>query len=372
MRGKIISILCMLILLFSVTGCSALYSNSYRSEQDFQGNEKIDLDADVQVVQNYSELRRLVFGMVNSHTERKELVFSGYTGNAVSDIASVCNAVKNESSFGAYCVDYISYDLRQIVSSYEAEITISYLYTAEELQILQTTSNLDSFAELLGQALENEDAKLVARVNNGVADADAVNELMEHTARNNPLKISYIPKFNIRIFDGNTSQKIYDVSIQYDSELDNESRLQGMNSAVTSIINEIHGETEEKRVAEASLLLNELCIYTEEGGDTAYQALTEQTADSQGIACAFKAICDRMGIECLVVNGRMDKLAHFWNIVKIKDSYYHMDLTFLDTVGGNGSLFMKDSEKQTNCWWELSKYPECDGELTFDSAILFE
>lgn len=372
MRCKIISMLCLLVVLFSLTGCSALYSNSYRSEQDFQGNEKIDLDADVQVVQNYSELRRLVFGMVNNHTETKELVFSGYTGNAVSDIASVCNAVKNESSFGAYCVDYISYDLRQIVSSYEAVITISYLYTAEELQILQTTSNLESFAELLVQALENGDTKLVARVNNGVAEADAVNELMVHTARNNPLKISYIPVFSVRIFDGNTSQKIYDVSVQYDSGLDNESRLQKMNTAITELLNQVQSEKEEKRIAEAALLLNDHCTHAEDGAATAFQAFIEQTADSQGIACAFKAVCDRMGVECMVVDGRIGKLTHFWNIVKIEDSYYHMDITLLDTMGGNNSLFMKDSEKQTNCWWDQSEYPECNGELTYESVILFE
>ncbi len=372
MRGKIISAICVAVMLLSLTGCSALYSNSYRSEQDFQGNEKIDLDANVQVVQNYSELRRLVFGMVNNHTERKELVFSGYTGNVVSDIASVCNAVKNESSFGAYCVDYVSYDLRQIVSSYEAVVTISYLYTSEELEILQTTSNLDSFAELLAQALERGDSKLVVRVNNGVADVDAVNELMEHTARNHPLKVSYIPKFNVRIFDGNTSQKIYDVSVQYDDSLDDESRLQQMNGVISALITELPDGKDEKRIAEASLLLSDHCAYVEDGGNTAYQALIDSTADSQGIACAFKAMCDRMGIECLVVNGRMDKVSHFWNIVKIADSYYHMDISLLDSLGGNGSLFMKDTEKQANCWWDQSEYPECDGELTYTSVILLE
>ena len=372
MTKKLISVICAVVLMLGLTGCSALYSNSYYSEQDFQGNEKIDLDADVRVVQNYSELRRLVFGMVNNHTETTELVFSGYTGNVVSDIASVCNAVKNESSFGAYCVDYISYDLRQIVSSYEAVISISYLYSSEELQILQTTSNLDSFAELLAQALEQGDTKLVVRVNNGIADAESVGELMEHTARNHPLKISYIPKFNVRIFDGNTSQKIYDVSIQYDESINNEARIQKMNEVISTFLSELQGGSEEKRIAEASVILGDHCTISEEGGNTAYDALIDCAADSRGIACAFKALCDRMGVECIVVSGRMEKLAHFWNIVKIEDAYYHMDISLLNILGGEGSLFLTDTEKQANCWWNQSEYPECDGELTYDSVILLE
>ena len=366
MIKRIIPVFFVISILLSVCGCSAMFSNSYRSEQDFQGNEKIDLDANVQVVQNYSELRRLVFGMVNDHAENKELVFSGYTGNAVSDIASVCNAVKTESSFGAYCVDYVSYDLRQIVSSYEAKITISYLYTAEELQMLQTTSNLDSFADLLCRALEKEESKLVVRVNNGTADGDAVNDLMEHTARNLPLGISYIPKFHVRIFDGNTSQKIYDVSIQYDESLDNGNRLQEMNHALSEFLPAVDKGSHAEKILHAATALSEHCLYDRGAGSTAYDALLVRAADSQGIACAFKALCDRMGAECIVVSGRMDKQDHFWNIVKIDDAYYHMDISLLRIRGGEQSLFLKDGEKQVNCWWDQSEYPECDGPLNYN------
>ena len=107
---RIICLMAVLALLVGLTGCAAIFTNTYQSEQDFQGNENIELDDNVQVIQNYSELRRLVFGMVNNHEATREIVFSGYTGNAVTDIASVCNAVKTESSYGAYCVEFISYD----------------------------------------------------------------------------------------------------------------------------------------------------------------------------------------------------------------------------------------------------------------------
>ena len=365
MLKRICSVLLVAVLLVCVSGCSALFSNSYRSEQDFQGNEKIDLDANVQVIRNYSELRRLVFGMVNEHTESEELLFSGYTGNVVSDIASVCNAVKTESSYGAYCVDYVSYDLRQIVSSYEARISISYLYTAEELQILQTTSNLDSFAELVGRAMNAEEPKLVVRVNNGTADTETVYDLMEHTARNLPLSISYIPKFIVRIFDGNTSQKIYDVTVQYDTSLDNAARLQQINDVLSGLVSSVSGDSPAENVLRASEILQTHCSYERPAGDTAYDALIDQAANSQGIACAFKAFCDRLGVPCIVVSGRMDKQEHYWNIVNIDDSYYHMDISLMESLGREQSLFLTDSEKQVNCWWDQSEYPECDGELSY-------
>ena len=196
--------------------------------------------------------------------------------------------------------------------------------------------------------------------------------MIQHAARNHPLSISYIPKFNVRIFDGNTSQKIYDVTIQYDERYDNMERLKAINEVLEQIDGELKYNTIEKRLAMASIAMNNLCIYNQDGDGTAYHALIEGFADSQGISCAFKALCDHMDVECLVVSGQMEKQAYYWNIVKIEDSYYHMDISSLGTLGGEKSLFMKDTEKQVNCWWDQSEYPECDGELTYASAILFE
>lgn len=358
------------LMLLCASGCSAMFSNTYQSEQDFQGNEKIELDENVRVVQNYAELRRLVFGMMNDHVETTELLFSGYTGNVVSDIASVCNAVTTESSYGAYCVEYVSYDLRQIVSSYEAKISISYLYTQDELKILQTTSNLESFGDMIVSALEGEDTKLVVRVNNGTSDLETLNELVEQTVRDHPLAISYIPKFQVKIYDGNSSQKIYDVSFRYDETIENSFRLQEIHSALDRAINTMGDVTDENRVVFAADLLGDSCEYRQGSGSTAFDALVECVADSRGIACAFKALCDRTGVECMVVSGRMDKQEHYWNIVKINDAYYHMDITQFIELGGENSLFLKDTEKQVNCWWNQSAYPECDGELSYTAVIL--
>ena len=85
------------ILLLGCTGCS-LFSTTYTSQKEFRGNGALTLDEDLLVVQNYAELRRTVFNMVNTHEEEIRMLFSGYTGNVVSDLASVCSAVNTESA----------------------------------------------------------------------------------------------------------------------------------------------------------------------------------------------------------------------------------------------------------------------------------
>ena len=48
-------------------------------------------------------------------------------------------------------------------------------------------------------------------------------------------------------------------------------------------------------------------------------------ADSEGMALAYKALCDTIGIECTVVEGRLDRTEHYWNIVTLEGDSYHVD-----------------------------------------------
>ena len=63
----------------------------------------------------------------------------------------------------------------------------------------------------------------------------------------------------------------------------------------------------------------------------------------EGIAKAVKALCDRLGIWCIIAicgnNPQKGiKYRHTWNIVKIGGTYYHLDATFDNTLGKHGLL----------------------------------
>lgn len=60
---------------------------------------------------------------------------------------------------------------------------------------------------------------------------------------------------------------------------------------------------------------------------TAYGALVLKTSVCQGIACAFKMLCDRMGIPSITVSG-MAGGPHAWNIVRIEGKFYQVDCTW--------------------------------------------
>ena len=53
-----------------------------------------------------------------------------------------------------------------------------------------------------------------------------------------------------------------------------------------------------------------------------------------GYSKAFKYLCDKVGIECKVVNGEMNGYAHVWNVVTLEGKNYIVDVTNCD---GNSS-----------------------------------
>ncbi|MEI6578034.1 MAG: transglutaminase domain-containing protein [Eubacteriales bacterium] len=86
------------------------------------------------------------------------------------------------------------------------------------------------------------------------------------------------------------------------------------------------------------------CSYsnTNEDESTAYGALIGKKAACEGYSKAAKVLLDMAGIECYVVSGMSNNFQgheedHMWNIVKINNQYYHLDLTWDDPITINQS-----------------------------------
>lgn len=62
---------------------------------------------------------------------------------------------------------------------------------------------------------------------------------------------------------------------------------------------------------------------------SAYGAIIEGMADSQGYARAFQAILSRLGISAMTVHSK-DDAPHFWNVVDIDGTFYHVDVCLDD------------------------------------------
>lgn len=110
--------------------------------------------------------------------------------------------------------------------------------------------------------------------------------------------------------------------------------------------------------------------------------LCNHKGQCSGIAKATKLLLNRFGVETIIVNGTASDAStgvvgpHTWNIVKIGDEYFHLDVTFL--LGGNLQkskpyrfIYCNYSDEDINKdhAWDESSTPGCPKTLESINAV---
>ena len=80
----------------------------------------------------------------------------------------------------------------------------------------------------------------------------------------------------------------------------------------------------------------------------------------------MKLLCDLSGVECEMIAGTADGENHAWNLVKLGDSWYHVDTTWDDPTPDNSKriiyhyLNVDDSFMAVDHKWDKKSYPKAD------------
>lgn len=98
-------------------------------------------------------------------------------------------------------------------------------------------------------------------------------------------------------------------------------------------------------------------------------ALVDKKCVCSGFALAMKYLCDKVGVECLVVEGIADNGEnienHAWNIVKINGYYHHVDVTWDNQFASDSEienyayLNIDDKTLSKDHNWNKKDYPAC-------------
>lgn len=108
-------------------------------------------------------------------------------------------------------------------------------------------------------------------------------------------------------------------------------------------------------------------IYNQNAASVIYY----HSAQCSGFASAFKYAMDLMGIWCIIVSGNISNESqngpHAWNVVKIDENYYHIDITSLaneNIISINQlyqyRLFESDAQKKQKGYiWNYLEIPVC-------------
>lgn len=353
---KAFTVLLAALLCLSAAGCTSFLDGEYVSRVKYEDELPV-LDGDALVVSSYRSLRNAILAMVDAHQAEETLSFAGYNGDVSEDLPRVCAELKNENALCAYAVDYISYDLNLIVSYYEARIYINYLHTAQELAALKNIGTVANAQQLIYSALQEEAPFLLfSAVGTALTEAE-VHDMAERFYYNEPMQCLSPPRVTLSVYPRSGLSHIYELHVEYDGEAETRSeRRTELRRAAAALIAQVEGETKTEQAESAARLLAESCFLTHGSGDArnAYGALVNRRADSEGFALAYKALCNMLELDCIVVHGRMDKAPHIWNLVRLGDKYYHVDVSQMD---GHSTVLLPDSLMHQSYWWDIESYP---------------
>ena len=362
MHRRIIAIL-LAAGIFCLSGCARLFVTEYRVTAPYS-DPQTEPGMTGTEIKNYNDLKRVLRSMVADYTERSTLVFADYDGIIADDLSKACWDLRSGTALGAYCLQDITYEIEQVVAYCEADVTITYKRSADEVKSIYSAQNRAAMLGSITDALESDRRRFAVMTNNSAFSETDLQDMTESMILSHPLVSVSIPDTEITMFTGTTPQRIFEIRLSYpiSDEVCARHRAE-LVTAVDKLADSIKGEGLD-RVAAACDAVGR-SIQTAEGSDcTAYDALVLHRGDSRALAMALKAVCDRLEIPCEVVDGQLGSYFHTWNIVEIEGERYHVDLS-----GYNGTLwFQPDAVVWGRYWWNTELHEPCTAEAVAWSA----
>lgn len=357
-RIRLIAVVCVLALLLS--GCSAMFDKVYRSEEVYVDDYfEIKDETSVQEVKNYRGMKTALMNLINSAAEYGKIRTEKYKGDPEDDISKVCFEVTREEPMGIYAVDYITHSVNLIVSYYEIEVYITYRRTPEEIAGVVTIRSSTELQEMLGAAMEDYDSSLAVMQVSTDVDSESIEDYVKSLYRSNPMRVPVCPEVTVNSYTApdNTIQEITEIELDYPYSKEVMEEMHTSLYAYTRDVITISNYGDVNHVCRA--LLNR-CTPDADGSSSAYEALLgSREANSEGYAMAAKILCNAAGIDSYVVEGWLNDVKHFWNIVNIRGRLYHLDL-YSAAVSGEDAEFLLDSDIESRYSWDRAAYPVCE------------
>lgn len=94
---------------------------------------------------------------------------------------------------------------------------------------------------------------------------------------------------------------------------------------IVALTDENMSDYEKLKIFHDYMVLNIESSTEDEYADSVYGALVKKKALCEGYAKAFSYLCNMVGIENVIVTG-ITNVDHMWNMVKVNDKWYHVDI----------------------------------------------
>lgn len=361
----------LLITALLLSGCG-LYNKEYVSVTDYVSPIQIHSDENRIIVHNFNELKIALRTIVDRYRRSEERIIAfdqAYVGDPTTDISLACKQTITENAFCAYCVEDISYDIYKVVTYYEATITVHFAETVNNDIIKLSYSG--ELRDYLADAIRNRLRQLILLIDYSNYDEEGILAMVEDQYAKDPLIAPKQPNVNIGVYSGSGKQRLYEINFDYGMSAEELEEKSARIAEFTFPDIEIPEDMEplDKAVYAVSWLIKNTEISSARADNTAYSALIEGKANSQGLSMGLMALCGRLGLDCRLVSGQKNWTNHYWNMVRIGDTYAHIDVQSCLEDGVKEGFLLNDERMWVTYRWDMSGYPRCSDAIEWSESL---
>lgn len=341
-------------LCLSLCGCSTWMDGSYHSVTPHLP-EKVDAKQDTLTIDSVEQLLGALTGQIEQGSA-STVIYCRNADEAQLDAAMTAAVQRLSETNGifAYAVDDILYEIGQRNAQTAISLQVTYLHGKQEIQKIRQVPDVQAAGVLIARALDTCEAGVVLRIE-AYSDMD-VAQLVQDYVEQNPQSCMEMPQVTAMLYPETGDDRVLELTFTYQTSRDALRNMQDMVQPVFSSAKN-YVNAEEDRMEQYFQLYSFLMgrdTYTVQTSLTpAYSLLNHGVGDSKAFATVYAAMCRQSGLDCQVVSGTRDGELWYWNVMKIDNQYFYLDLLW---CGENGGFQLRSSEQMDSYVWDYSAY----------------
>ena len=348
-------VICMVLVLTMVLSGCAWMGGSYVSVTPH--HEPLStVQSDSLTASNYSQLRSILSDLTEVGMESAVIYVPEYPRDEMeSGMQDAIHYLTEVFPLGAYAIDRVEYEIGTGAGQPAISVNIAYLHGRSELRLIKQADTMADVAQLIQQALANCDDSLVIQVQKYTA-VDLVQLVADYAAQR-PDVVMEIPDVAVGAYPEQGTRRVLELKFTYQTSRET---LRSMHTQVKRVFDSAalyinQNGADEQKFSQLFTFLTERFDYKYGTSITpSYSLLCYGVGDARTFAVVYAAMCRSAGLECHVVSGTRNGEAWYWNLIRMEDTYCHVDLIESRSVG---ELLKLSDEEMTGYVWDYSAYP---------------
>lgn len=338
-----------------LTGCASLLDRQFVSVTPHSAAPTTEGDPSILRASNYQELVNALLYFITQGVDHGTIRLYTDKKNIDNQLETACHEVVNEDPLGAYAVDFIKYSASPLMTCTEAEVQIGYRRSPEQIASIVSAVGTTAIRSELTSALAAFAPECVLRIGYFHGDTSYIRSLARQAFYDGPMTALDYPTVEVAIYPDAGLQRIVELSLSYHLDpKELQQRKEYLAQEVAKLGRSVPFGTDTTYICAAAKTLLERVSFDPQAGNTAWHALTDGRANSEGLALAFSCLCQQLHIPCHVVTGAIDQVPHFWNMVSTAQGWRHMDLSL-----GSMELLLDSQITERGYSWDTSSLPKC-------------